>query len=82
MILLQHLDIWVLWQTILTYRGEVCGFPAGAVEILLDLGWHGGVVLRDGEVKQCILQGDRIRCDWLLLMKLLMNNANERLKVD
>lgn len=43
-IILQHLDVGVIWQTVFTDRGEVGGLPAGAVEILLDLRRHGACV--------------------------------------
>jgi len=38
----QHLHIRVFGKAVFTDRGEVCGFPAGAIEILLDLGRHRG----------------------------------------
>lgn len=41
-VLLDHLDVWVLREAILADRGEVRGFPTRAVEILLDLRRHLG----------------------------------------
>jgi hypothetical protein len=41
-VLLDHLDVWVLREAILANRGEVRGFPTRAVEILLDLRRHLG----------------------------------------
>ena len=43
-IFFEHLHVWVLGKTVLTHGREVCGLPARAVEIMLDLGRHGGVV--------------------------------------
>lgn len=41
-ILLEHLDVGVLGEAGLADGGEVGGFPAGAVQVLFDLGWHLG----------------------------------------
>jgi hypothetical protein len=43
-VILQHLNVGVIWETVLADRGEVGGLPAGAVEILLDLRRHGACV--------------------------------------
>jgi hypothetical protein len=43
-IFFQHLHIWVFGKTVLTNGWEVRRLPAGAVEVMLDLGRHGGVV--------------------------------------
>ncbi len=43
-VLLEHLDVGVLGQAVLAHRGEVGGFPPGPVEVLFDLGGHGGGV--------------------------------------
>lgn len=40
MVLFQHLDVRVLWQAAFAGAGEVGGFPAGAVEVLLNLRRH------------------------------------------
>ena len=40
MILFQHLDVRVLRQAAFAGAGEVGGFPAGAVEVLLNLRRH------------------------------------------
>lgn len=40
-VLLDHLHVWVLGETVLADGGEVSGLPPGAVEVLFDLcGWH------------------------------------------
>lgn len=41
-VLLDHLDVWVVREAILADRGEVRGFPTRSVEILLDLRRHLG----------------------------------------
>ena len=40
MVLLEHLDVGVFWETVFAGAGKVGCFPAGAVEVLLDLRWH------------------------------------------
>lgn len=46
MVVLQHLDIRVVGETVLADGGEVGRFPAGAVQVLLDLRRHSGDVQR------------------------------------
>lgn len=44
-VILQHLNVGVIRETVLADRGEVGCFPTGAVEILLDLRRHDACVL-------------------------------------
>jgi hypothetical protein len=37
---LDHLNVWIVGETVLADRGEVGGLPTGAIEILLDLRRH------------------------------------------
>lgn len=37
---LDHLNVWIVGETVFADRGEVGGLPTGAVEILLDLRGH------------------------------------------
>lgn len=46
-VLFQHLYVGVFRKTVLAYRWEVCGLPTRAVEIMLNLGRHGGWVYFD-----------------------------------
>lgn len=39
-ICLDHLNVWIVWETVFADRGEVGGLPTRAVEILLDLRRH------------------------------------------
>ena len=41
-VFLQHLHIWVIWETFFADRREVGRLPAAAIQVGLDLGWHGG----------------------------------------
>lgn len=43
-VLFYHLYVGVLGETVFANGGEVGGFPAGAVQVLLDLGGHGGAL--------------------------------------
>jgi hypothetical protein len=51
MILLQHLDVWVVRQTFLADRREISSLPSAAIQILLDLGRHVGDELACFEVE-------------------------------
>lgn len=46
MVVLQHLDIRVVGETVLADGGEIGRLPAGAVQVLLDLRRHSGNVQR------------------------------------
>jgi hypothetical protein len=52
MVLLQHLHVRVIRQTLLAHGREICRLPSASVQILLDLGRHVGDVKarRDAEV--------------------------------
>ncbi len=41
-VLLEHLDVRIRREAILADGGEVGGLPAGTIQVLLDLGRHGG----------------------------------------
>jgi hypothetical protein len=45
-VLFDHLHVRVFGEAVLADGGEVGGFPAGAVEVLLDLGRHVGGRIR------------------------------------
>ena len=40
MIILEHLHVWIVGQTIFAYRWEIRGFPTASIQILFDLGRH------------------------------------------
>jgi hypothetical protein len=42
MVFLQHLHIWVVWETFFADRREVGRLPPAAVQVGLDLGRHAG----------------------------------------
>ena len=68
MVFLQHLYVWVVWETFFADRREVGRLPPTAIQVGLDLGRHadsGGTKTGEGlwHVKQA---GDWSACRWIL----------------